>query len=95
MIRRAHRLGIAIDREHFHALTSKFEAEMVTLEKDIANYIPSGRLHEFCSTADEEEEPSKPWRANLDAETIDWRAVCGRTEDREDAETRPNRHGIR
>ena len=56
MIRRAHRLGIAIDREHFHALTSKFEAEMVTLAKDIADYIPPERLHEFCDAADEEEE---------------------------------------
>ena len=47
-IRKAHRLGIGIDREYFHALTSRFGAEMRELEKDIANYIPRERLHEFA-----------------------------------------------
>jgi len=58
-IRKAHRLGIGIDREYFHALTSRFGAEMRELEKDIANYIPKERLHEFAGAEQdgEDEDP--------------------------------------
>lgn len=59
MIRRARRVGFAIDPNHFHALTDKFSTEMTGLERDIASYIPPERLHEFTGRAnaieDEEE----------------------------------------
>ncbi len=39
-IRRAQRLGMAIEPDHFHQLTSDFSTEMSRLEQDIASYIP-------------------------------------------------------
>lgn len=63
-IRRSHRLGMAIDRDHFHDLGSKFQSEKGELEKDISSYIPPERLREFSDYAvgedeDEDEEDDK------------------------------------
>ena len=55
LIRRAHRLGIAIDREHFYRLSSEFSAEVADLEKDIASYIPVDKLREFSGAKTEDE----------------------------------------
>src|SRR5437870_723980 len=46
-IRRAARIGMAIDPPYFHELTSKFSAERRELEKDIAACIPLEHLHQF------------------------------------------------
>jgi len=56
MIRDMQRVGMSIDREGFHRLSSRFRSEMVQLEKDIASYIPHDRLEEFASKATELEE---------------------------------------
>ncbi len=56
MIRSARRIGIGVDREYFHALTSRFLAEMRGLEKDIANYIPPERLREFAKAGTDDDE---------------------------------------
>jgi DNA polymerase-1 len=56
MIRRAHRVGMAIDPPYFAELSSRFAAEMVTLEKDIASYIPPDRLTEFADSSEAAEE---------------------------------------
>ncbi len=56
MIRSARRIGIGVDREYFHALTSRFSAEMRGLEKDISSYVPSERLHEFAGAGQDEED---------------------------------------
>lgn len=56
-IRRAHRLGFAYDKEHSYALTSKFSHEILSLEKDIASYIPVDRLREFSDRESGEADP--------------------------------------
>lgn len=56
MIRRAHRIGIAIDPPYFAALSDKFGREMAELEKDITSYIPPDRLHEFSDRSEAIEE---------------------------------------
>ena len=56
LIRRAHRLGIAIDPPYFDELASKFGAEVTELEKDIASYIPTDRLREFSDRTDDAED---------------------------------------
>lgn len=58
LIRRAHRLGITIDREYMWDLSIKFGNEIKSLEKDIASYIPADRLNEFADAAGEIEEES-------------------------------------
>jgi DNA polymerase-1 len=67
MIRRAHRLGIAIDPPYFRELSVKFGVEMASLEKDIASYIPPERLHEFVDRTDpdnqEEAEELAHWNS--------------------------------
>jgi DNA polymerase-1 len=57
-LRRAKRLGIAIDRDHFPRLKSEFCAEISTLERDISSYIPVERLAEFSTRSAEIEEES-------------------------------------
>ncbi len=56
MIRRAHRLGIAISREHLWDCSSQFRGELVELDKDIASYIPPERLAEFQALSEAIEE---------------------------------------
>lgn len=65
LIRRAQRLGIAIDKSYFAALADKFSTELVELEKDIASYIPPDQLNEFgdTSAAIEEEEGDSQFNA--------------------------------
>jgi DNA polymerase-1 len=55
MIRRAHRVGIAIDPPYFHELTSNFNIEIESLAKDIANYIPTDRLNVFSDWGTDDE----------------------------------------
>lgn len=55
MIRKAQRLGFAIEREHFWELSSKFAKEIQSLETEIASYIPTDRLNEFSDRAGEME----------------------------------------
>ena len=64
-IRRARRLGIAIDRPYFAELGSRFATEIVSLERDIASYIPADRLNSFAdaSAAVEEESGSAQFNA--------------------------------
>src|SRR6266496_2665099 len=68
-IRQSHRIGMAIDPPYFASLSSKFEAEMAELERDIANYIPPDRLHLFAeksSSNGDEEEDEQEGRQNID-----------------------------
>src|ERR1035441_1706640 len=55
MIMRARRRGIMIDPPYFHELTSRFNTEIVELEKDIASYIPIDRLNEFSDRGQDDD----------------------------------------
>ena len=57
-LNRMSRLGIAVDAEYLHELSSQFAAEMVDLERDIASYIPTHALDRFSSAAAAVEEES-------------------------------------
>lgn len=63
-IRSAHRIGMAVDREHFHSLTSSFSAEMDSLREDIVSYIPEDRLEAFSETASDYNETIDNFNAN-------------------------------
>jgi DNA polymerase-1 len=52
MIRRAHRVGFAIDPPHFHELTSRFNTELTEREREIAEYIPPEAFGEFIKRTD-------------------------------------------
>lgn len=57
LIRRAHRLGIAIDRPYFEQeLYERFSTQIAELEKDIESYIPVDKLNEFADRAADIEE---------------------------------------
>lgn len=53
-IRRMHRVGVAIDREHLWALSSTLESRKVELRKDIASYIPPDRLEQFVADSSDD-----------------------------------------
>lgn len=55
-IRRAHRLGIAIDKPRFAEIGAQFSAEAIEVEKDISSYIPSDKLADFNARSEAIEE---------------------------------------
>lgn len=52
MIRSMQRYGFAIDVEHFRALSSRLNARMTELRRDITNQIPAESLDRFVEIAD-------------------------------------------
>jgi DNA polymerase-1 len=63
------RVGMAIDKDWFHILSSKLELEMTELRREVLNYIPPEKMEEFLvrSGLDEEEKP--------EGELEDWSPV--------------------
>jgi DNA polymerase-1 len=53
-IRRMHRVGVAIDREHLWTLSTSLESRKTELRKDIASYVPSDRLEEFVAASSDD-----------------------------------------
>jgi DNA polymerase-1 len=74
LIRRAHRIGIAIDPPYFKDLSLRFGTEILDLERDISSYIPVDRLREFSGVGAKEEDDDEDGRSALDS-TTDSRSI--------------------
>jgi DNA polymerase I-like protein with 3'-5' exonuclease and polymerase domains len=74
LIRRAHRVGIAIDPPYFKDLSLRFGAEILDLERDISSYIPVDRLREFSGVGAKEEDDDEDRGSALDS-TTDSRSI--------------------
>ena len=71
-LNRMSRYGIAVDVPYLQELGSQFAAEMVSLQRDIASYIPTDALDRFSAAAASVEEvegaaPSTPGPPNRSA----------------------------
>lgn len=62
------RYGMAVDIDHFHALTSKLDAEMTELRSEICSYIPAEKLDEFVARSNLDEDSYIPMNVESGAQ---------------------------